>query len=291
MAQARPEAPRAFCETYPEVPECAGVVVTCDTCHLSTDPPSWNGFGLDLLAELGPLTADGTSFEEALPEALQLIELEDSDGDGVSNRDEILVGTRAGDATSVWLPDPGGSAGEGEDEILPNPWYALGEYDPAFALRRVLVLYCGRSPTYEQLQEFVALGETSGAEAQRTRLHEHLSSCLAGEWWRTTGVTELADPKVKPIKAVGSETKVEIAGFRVVLADYDWDYRLWRWIMTEDRDVRDLLLADYHVVEGEDGGLEIITGAIGDPTNLGQLAGGQPLQPDKRAGMMTTQWF
>jgi hypothetical protein len=279
-ADARPEGPQVFCETYPEVPECAGQVVTCATCHLSTDPASWNSFGLAVLGARG----EG-DFVDAIPEALRAIEYDDADGDGVSNLDEILLGTRPGDERSVYLP-PEDAPGS---EWQPNPWYDVGNYDTLFALRRVMVLYCGQSPTWEQVQEFTALADDP--DMQYVRLHEQLESCLQSPWWEQIGVRELADPKIKPIRAVGNDTIVEIGGFRVVLADYEWDYRLWRWIMTDDRDVRDLLLAQYHVIEDEQGQLQIQTGVIPDPTNLGQLAGGQPLQVEKRAGMITTQWF
>lgn len=280
VADARPEGPQVFCEAYPEVPECAGRVVTCSTCHLSTDPASWNSFGLALLGARG----EGL-FADVMPEALQAIEYDDADGDGVSNLDEILLGTQPGDPRSVWLPP----ADEPGSEWLPNLWYDVGSYDTLFALRRVMVLYCGESPTWELVSQFKALADDP--DMQYVRLHEQLESCLQSPWWEQVGVRELADPKIKPIEAVGNDTTVEISGFRIVLADYEWDYRLWRWIMTDDRDMRDLLLADYHVTESAPGQLAIQTGHIPDPTNLGQLAGGQPLQVEKRAGMITTQWF
>lgn len=279
-AEARPEGPRVFCETYPEVPECAGQVITCTTCHVSADPPSWNAFGLALLVARG----EG-EFADAIPEALRAIEYEDADGDGVTNLDEILLGTRPGDARSVWLPPDDAPGGE----WLPNLWYDVEGYDYAFALRRVMVLYCGESPTYEQVQAMRALADDP--DMQYVRLHEQVESCLQSPWWEQVGVRELADPKIKPIRAVGADTNVVISGQRVVLADYAWDYRLWRWAMTDDRDVRELLRAQYHVDEPQPGVLERIDGIIADPPKPGQLAGGQPLQVEKRAGMITTQWF
>lgn len=48
------------------------------------------------------------------------------------------------------------------------------------------------------------------------------------------------------------------AGF----ADYAWDYRLFAYIMTGDRDVRDLLVADYHVEQRVDGCLEPVGGVV-----------------------------
>ena len=284
-AEARPEGPRVFCQTYPDVAECTGQVVTCGTCHVSTDPATWNSYGLDLLAEIAPLTSDGQSFEEALPEALRIIEDLDSDDDGVDNLGEIRLGTLPGDPRSVWLPEDDPDAPDYE----PNPWYAVGEYDYVFALRRAMILYCGESPSYELVQEMHELD--GDPDMQHRRLHEVVSSCLAGDWWQRVGVRELADPKVKPISAVGPETELMISGFRVVLADYEWDYRLYSWIMTGDRDVRDLLLADYHVVENDQGQFEIVEGPIPDPVHLGQFAGGQPLAVDRRAGMLTSQWF
>lgn len=279
-AHARPEGPRVFCETYPDVPECAGRVVTCATCHTSPDPPAWNSYGLALLAARG-----AGEFADAVPEALRVIEADDADGDGVSNLDEIRLGTRPGDARSVWLPpeDPPGTA------WTPNPWYDVEGYDAAFALRRIMVLYCGQSPTYEQLQDLRGLADDP--DAQHVRLHEQLESCLQSAWWEQIGVRELADPKIKPIRAVGADTNVVISGVRVVLADYEWDYRLWRWVLTDDRDLRDLLRAQYHVQEPSPGVLMPVEGVIADPPDSGQIAGGQPLQVDRRAGMLTTQWF
>ncbi|MBK8238899.1 MAG: DUF1585 domain-containing protein [Deltaproteobacteria bacterium] len=123
------------------------------------------------------------------------------------------------------------------------------------------------------------------------RLHEDLAACLDASWWRTTGLRELADPKVKPIQSVGADTEVVIAGFRVVLADYHWDYRLWRYLMSDDRDIRGLLTAQYHVVEDpQTGALSTIDGVIPTPDPTA-IDGGQPLVPEHRAGMLTTQWF
>ena len=152
-----------------------------------------------------------------------------------------------------------------------------------------MVLYCGQSPTYEQLQDLRGLADDP--DAQHVRLHEQLESCLQSAWWEQIGVRELADPKIKPIRAVGADTNVVISGVRVVLADYEWDYRLWRWVLTDDRDLRDLLRAQYHVQEPSPGVLMPVEGVIADPPDSGQIAGGQPLQVDRRAGMLTTQWF
>ncbi|NVB42633.1 DUF1585 domain-containing protein [Pseudenhygromyxa sp. WMMC2535] len=274
-AQARPSGPALFCETYPSSPDCVGRFATCDTCHTSTDPVAWNSYGVALLGAL-----DGRDFDTYLSEALTTVEGEDTDGDGEVNLDEILIGTAPGNAESLWEPLP-------ELSGEPNPWYDLGEYDTVLAYRRMMVLYCGYSPDYETLTSFRALDEA----AQYTELHEQLALCLDADYWRGLGLRELADKRIKPIYSVGAETEVYFSEFRLVLADYDWDYRLWRYILSDDRDMRELLTAQYHVEEDGSGGLIRIEGEIANPNIDNGLAGGQPLEPEHRAGMLTTQWF
>ncbi|MGH1340186.1 MAG: DUF1585 domain-containing protein [Nannocystales bacterium] len=274
-AEARPSGPALLCETYPSSPDCLGRLPTCETCHPSTDPPQWNAYGGALLGAL-----DGADFDTGLADALAAVEGADADGDGASNLDEILVGTQPGNAESLWSPVP-------VDEDSENPWYRVGDYDVRLAYRRAMVLYCGSSPTYEALNQ---IGELDG-EAQRARLHEDLAACLDGAYWRTTGLRQLADTKVKPIYSVGPETQVYFDGFRIVLADYNWDYRLWRYLLSDDRDIRELLTAQYHVLEDVDGTLSPVEGAIPNTYEDDAVAGGQPLEPEQRAGMLTTQWF
>ena len=272
-AQAQPTAPQVFCDYYDDVPECTGTLITCETCHTSTDPATWNPFG----AQLAPHT-QGQVFEDALFGALQSVEELDADADGVSNLEEIVLGTKPGDARSVWFPyeDPEGD----------NPRWLLGEWDPEFAYRRAMVKYCGRSPSYDEMQE---LGGLEDVAAKRDALHIALDDCLAGDWWKQVGVRELADPKIRPVKAVGAETEVYFGSIRLVLGDYEWDYRLWRYLMTDGRDMRELLTAQYHVEEDENGVLTPVDGFIPAPEGL--VAGGQPLAEEHRAGMLTTQWF
>ena len=274
-AWARPTAPTVVCDAYPSSPDCLGRVPTCELCHPSTDPPQWNAYGVQVLEAL-----QGAPFDTGLVDALARIEDDDADGDGATNLDELLVGTQPGNAESLWtpLPEPVG------DE---NPWYRVGEYDARLAYRRMRVLYCGVSPSFDELQAFDGLDE----DEQRDRLHEDLAACLDGAHWRTVGLRQLADPKIKPIYSVGAETEVYFDGFRLVLADYDWDYRLWRYLLSDDRDMRGLLTAQYHVEEAEDGTLSKVEGSIENPFIDDGVAGGQPLEPERRAGMLTTQWF
>lgn len=271
--QAKPNGPVRFCEAYPASPDCMGRFTTCSTCHTSTEPPMWNAYGAALLTELA-----GEDFDAGISAAMARIEDADADADGETNLDEILVGTNPGNAESIWQPVP--------DVEGDNPWYALGSHDPRVAYRRVMTSYCGYSPRYEQRRGFEALAP----EDQRAALHEALATCLDGEYWRGVGLRELADRRIRPIFAVGAETRIDLFGKRLVLADYDWDYRLWRYILSDDRDIRGLLTATYHVEEDGAGGLAPMEGPIA-ASGFYDGSGGQPLAPEHRAGMITTQWF
>ncbi|MFO0709328.1 MAG: hypothetical protein U0353_05790 [Sandaracinus sp.] len=116
---------------------------------------------------------------------------------------------------------------------------------------------------------------------QYERLHATVELCLGSRAWRVTGLRRLVDARIRPIGAVGADSPVDI-----VIGDYEWDYRLFRYVMTDDRDVRDLLLADYHVTESADGTLSRVEGLVTRRDTTGQ-----PLEPERRAGMITTSWF
>ncbi|HJL01762.1 MAG TPA: hypothetical protein RMH85_09685 [Polyangiaceae bacterium LLY-WYZ-15_(1-7)] len=267
-ARALPTAPERLCATFPDAADCRGRVVGCETCHTSTWPAAWNGFGVDVGLALPP-----GDFSAALPAALESLAAEDADGDGVSNLDELLQGTNPGDPASAWPycaapPDP-----------LPDAPVAAG-YDFRRAYQRLSVLYCGRSPSYDALAAFDAVPPPE----RHARLHAELDACLQSAWWRDEGLPRLADARIRPLQAVGADSPVGI-----VIGDYEWDYRLWSWVLTGGRDVRDLLLADYHVERRPDGSLARVEGLV-DPPAPGR-AGGQPLVPERRAGMITTQWF
>lgn len=271
-ARARPTAPRVFCETYADAPECMGRSITCNKCHLSTQPVAWNSYGAALMGALG-----GAAFDDNLASALVSVEDEDSDGDGLSNREEIELGTDPGDPLSQWMPRP---TPEGVD----NPSYAIGEYDPAYAYKRVAVLFCGASPSYEESKKFAELD----GGAQMEAIHDKLSGCLESDFWIDEALASLAHPKIRPVKAYGPDTDVQIGGYKITLADYKWDYRLWQYILSGDRDARELLTATYHIGLDAAGEWQRIEGTI--PNGPMKFGGGQLLAPQHRAGMLTTQW-
>lgn len=295
-AQARPSGPLAFCSAYPASPHCAGSVPSCKLCHTDTGETTmgWNAYGNSLFDPLigAGHTFDDASFATLIASAVVEVEGEDQDQDGLSTLEEIVLGTQPGDVASTFapLPPPTGDA---------NPAYSIGEWDAAFAYRRVAAAFCGASPSYEEMQALADADDT------RAAVHTKLEECVATSFWRDTALPRIADTKIRPID-------------RFVF--WDWDYRLWRWGNLDHHDARELLTAQYHVREIEPGVLtradtlpnqQCTTTAPGAtecqsdqtcncPKQGGECTapgvcvfdfGGQPCQTDKRAGMLTTQWF
>jgi hypothetical protein len=222
-------------------------------CH--TAVPALNDFGVEVVVNLPGV------YEETLPEALAASEAADSDADGVSNLEEILLGTLPGDPQSVFVTPPAPSGD-------PNPTFDLGDYDVTFAFKRMHQQFCGCSPTRAQLDDLAAAGDA------QQHLHDELTACLDSDYWKNEGLMRLADKRIRPLEAIG-------VGGVIPLADFNWDYRLFSHVLTGDRPATDLLLADYHVDEAGN----VVSGVIDD----GDID--QPLEPQFRAGMITTQWF
>jgi hypothetical protein len=268
-ASARPTGPRALCRADgDDVAACHGAIPSCILCHQGV--PDLNAYGLAVAGALGDdagYTVD--NFDERLPLAVAAINANDSDGDGLSNLEELLLGTLPGDAQSHFSPPPPPSGNA-------NPHYAVGARDAVFAYRRVLTSFCGRPPTYDELTAFRALDD----ESRELSLHSTLDECLASSFWRDEALQRLADAKIRPLESIGFDGLIP-------LADYGWDYRLFSHVLSGDRDVRDLLLATYHV----DADGNVVHGVIPAPADSPLGTGGQPLETEQRAGMLTTQWF
>lgn len=243
-----------LCKKYPASFYCDSTLNACKTCHSS--PPTLNSYGEDVRGSLnGPLSS-------ALDNALNLIEKDDSDGDGALNLDELS-----------------GKGAPGNSDIKPSGAMKI-IYDHSLALKRVKAIYCGESVTYELMQSLAK------SQDKKTLVHKELTKCLTSDFWKNEALHRLADKKIQPLGAVGF-------GGNVVIADFRWDYRLFAYIMSDDRDSRDLLSAQYHI----DSNGKRIEGKIDReefPQIIGQrivLGGGQPLEPARRVGMITTQWF
>lgn len=268
-AAARPTGPRALCAADgPDIVACRASIPSCTLCHEGA--PALNPYGLTVANALGA-DVDYTfdNFDARLPRAVASTGSDDSDGDGLSNLEELLLGTLPGNAQSHFLPPPPPGGAD-------NPHYAVGTRDAVFAYRRVLTSFCGRSPTYEEQTSFRALDDVAREQA----LHAALDDCLSTSFWRNDTLHRIADAKIRPLESIGFDGLIP-------LADYSWDYRLFSHVMSGDRDVRDLLLATYHI--DEDG--NVVAGVVPAPAGSPLGTGGQPLAVEQRAGMLTTQWF
>ena len=271
-AGARPPGPQVFCDTYPDAPVCASGLPDCATCHMG--PPVRNQFGASIEAVLlpgEPRPLSDADFAAALPGALAAVEGDDSDGDGFSNIDEINGGTGPGDAGSK----------PGEIACAENDFFNLCDYDHAFAYKRVALDFCGRSPTFEDMEAFRSM---SIAEKE-AEIDRKLGACLDSDFWQgTDGVLwNLANRKIRPVGSL----KAGPEPGSVPLADYDHDYNLFVWSQIDDHDAREAMTADFFVVRDQ-GQLRPITPA---EEQAFFVNGDRELVPvARRAGLLTTRW-
>lgn len=266
---AKPPAPADFCAKYPTASVCVGGQPACTYCHVAA--PQRNVFGAAIEAALVPSAprplSDG-DFSMALPAALAAVESADSDGDAVSNLIEVQRGTLPADPRS--FPNDLPCAGNN------NPQFKVCQYDFNYAYRKLLLDFCGYSPTYAQVQTFKALASD---DLRRSFLDSELDRCLAADFWRGKNgmLWRLAHPKIRP---VGSLKAGEDAG-QIPLADYYDDYALFTWAHTDDHDVRSVLTADFFVAR---------TGS--NPTVYTQVMtkSTQAVDQAHRSGNMTSAW-
>lgn len=283
-AVAKPPASMEFCKIYPTAHVCAASpVVNCTTCH--TVPPARNLFGAQVSANLAPGAARPLSdadFLAALPAALKAVEALDADGDGISNIDELMKGSAPENAdsrpTSVsCTPGQARSAAGGR-------WNTCG-YDPAHAWRKVMLDVCGRSPTRAETEAFRR--RLPSEAAWRAGLSEQLDACLRTPYWLgVNGVLwNLANAKISPVDSIKAGPR---AG-SIPLADYEWDYNLFAWLSTGDRDVRGLLTSQDFVRRVSDDPPTFAP--VPDSEFRALRQAGQTVPREKRAGMITTRWF
>jgi hypothetical protein len=225
-----------FCAKYPTAPACVGAQPACTYCH--TSPPEKNDYGKALEAKMPPASVSrplsDPDFATGLNGALIAVEAADSDLDGVNNLVEIQKGTFPGDKKS--FPNDIACAGGA------NPSYSVCKYDHKYVYRKLLLDFCGTSPTYEQLEQFAA----STDAAKVVILDTTLDGCLAGDFWRGKNgqLWQLAHKKIRP---VGTLKAGEDPAAFAAIADYYADYHLFAWANTDDHDARDVLTADFTV--------------------------------------------
>lgn len=278
--EARPPAPALFCEVYVDAPACVGGDVGCDTCH--TSAPSLNPYGQDLslhllVGEERPLHED--LFSAGLGDALAAVEALDSDQDGYGNLAEIEAGSEPGDAASQPAP---ADCTDLDDQ---DEWDLCG-YDPDYAYKKVMIDFCGRSPTLAERRAFEERSDPSDA------LHEALDLCLDTEHWRGRGgrVWNLANKKIGPLKAV----KAGRDSGPIPLADYDDDYAYFVWTQTDGRDARLVLTGQTFVSAWDRGGVTVYEEWDRSPTQDYEQRGYdryQAVEKERRAGLLTHRWF
>jgi hypothetical protein len=283
-AEAKPPAPALFCKLYPDSKTCEAGPPPCTLCH--SIAPARNVFGAQIALHLAvgaPRPLSNEAFSAALPAALKAVEKDDADGDGVSNIDEIMAGSLPWDANSK--PVVAACSPAEKEAAAKGRWNVCG-YDPVYAFKRVRMDFCGASPTRAELAGFSKL---AGDRMQwEPALSDALDTCLKSRYWlgKDGVVWNLANPKIKPVDSVKSGPD---AG-PVPLADYYFDYNLFTWINSGDRDVRDLLLAQYFVKRVSDSPptLRLMSEEELKAVPMGQ---GQNVEQAKRVGMLTTRWF
>jgi hypothetical protein len=275
-AVARPVAPQRFCAIYDASPWCSGHAVGCDMCHTSTGPAAWNVYGDALRAEI-ETGLPNDAFLAELEAALGAVEGDDSDGDGVSNVDEIHAGAFPGDEHSV----PGDPSCPDDVSELDYP---ICRYSRRHVFRKVHLDFCGSSPSYDELLDFVALDEA----AQDAALHAALDTCLDSEFWlgKDGVVWKMAHDKVRPVGSLkAGEDALEQDVPR--LADYYNDYELFVWSHIDDHDVRSVLTADFFVERDENPTTYTAVPEVTDDC----VGCAEVMQPERRNGMMTTRWY
>jgi hypothetical protein len=282
-ANAKPAAAQAFCSVYAGSKLCETGAAPCTTCH--TNPPGRNPYGAMVEQRLLPGVkrplADA-DFIAALPNALKAIEQEDADGDGFPNLAEIHGGTLMADATSV--PKSLACAADASAKAGKARWNVCG-YDPVYAFKKVNLDFCGKSATRADIEAFSKT--KSDPKKWQAALSTKLDQCLSSRYWagKNGVVWNIANAKVRPAHTVKSG---ENPG-PVPLGDYDDDYNLFTWANTGDRDVRELLLAQYYVkrVSDDPVKLEIIPEEELAKRRRDQT---QNVPREKRVGMITTRW-
>jgi hypothetical protein len=164
-------------------------------------------------------------------------------------------------------------------------WNLCG-YDEAYAFRKVWLDFCGRSPDADQRAAFDASADRAGA------LHEALAACLRSEHWRGRDgvVWGLASPKIRPLASI----KAGRDPGGIQLGDYDDDFALFVYTQIDDHDARDLLVADYFVAASAAPPTvyEPFRRTVDEDFRARPgLSTYQTIEPERRAGMITTRWF
>lgn len=272
-AIAQPSAPGTFCKEFPNSPLCAGGGIDCTVCH--TIPPALNAYGKQLKASLlpgqkRPLKHD--DFTRGLKDALAAIGDKDADGDGVSNNDEILAGYLPGDKNSKpsTIKDP---CANGAKQC---------KYNHRYAFKKASLDFCGKSPTYEQLEAF------DKADDKTDEIRNLLKKCMDSEFWlgKDGVLWKIAHKKIRPLQAI----KAGKNEGPIPLGDYYDDYNLFVYSQIDNHDARDILTAKYFVDRTDATDKTGTTYSVRPANKRNSGAARQMVSKDKRSGILTTRW-
>lgn len=270
-ALAKPIAPGLFCDTYPDAPACFGGAPACTLCHSETQaPPALGAYGAELqsaLEALTPLPTTEATFSTHLASALTSVEGGDADADGHDNLDEITAGSGPGSAESV----PSAPTCPNEEQLADLD-YLVCKYDPVFTYRKIGLDFCGLAPSFEEVEAFRSLG----AADQSAELHAKLDECLDSQFYLGPNgvVWQIAHRKIRPVGGLKD------------FADFDDDYNYFTYTQTDGRDVRDVLVGQYLVERVDEEGPDGVESSYRVVDSLPS----QPLQPERRAGLLTMAW-
>jgi len=283
QAQAKPLAPAAFCSVYPQAKGCETGMTECTTCH--TIAPARNPFGAQISERLSPGAARPLSdpdFLKELPGVLRAIERLDADSDGHDNLTEILAGTKTADRDS--FPKVYACLEGQAEKAKGNSWNVCG-YDPVYAFRKVRLDFCGRSPSRAETDAFRALLPSD--TAWRAGLAAALNECLDSKYWLGVDgvVWNIGNAKIRPTQTVKSGRNPG----PVQLGDFEDDFNLFAWGNSDDRDVREILTAQYYVKRVSDDPVQLEIIPEEELAKRGRQTS-QNVPRDKRAGLITTRW-
>ena len=281
---AQPPATQIFCQAYPQAPACASGVTGCELCHASA--PALNLLGEQLSVALAPGQArplPAGVFSAQLEPALASVAPLDADADSFSNVQEWLAGSVASDASSV------------PQDLECDPGARFARYnvcgpDDAYVYKKLLLDFCGRSPSYGEARAFEAQQDT------RQALSDALDRCLESDFWmgRDGQVWSLANDKIAPLGVLKTGEGADPDAL-VTFADYDDDYNFFVHAHTQGRDVRDVLVGQYFVAREDRPGQGPVYQPY-DKTALEDLRDrgfeqAQFVERSRRAGMLTHRWF
>ncbi|MEM1348375.1 MAG: hypothetical protein AAGI01_07475, partial [Myxococcota bacterium] len=286
-ADAKPSGASAFCQVYPEVPACTAGAADCQTCH--TVPPARNLFGAQLEANLLPAQArplSEESFLQALPGALRAISPQDADADGASNLQELRAGTDPSDAADI---PRARDLCQASDVSLRS--FNVCGFDAGYTYKKVMLDFCGRSPTADERDAFLAQPDP------KAELRQVLERCMDSDYWRGKdgAVWNLANAKIAPNYTLKTGEDADPEAI-VTFSNYYDDYHFFVHAHTDGRDVRELLTGQY-LVRRMDASNDAPTryeryqaNALDEIQERG-FPEAQFVEPSKRAGMLTHRWF